>query len=436
MTNEFLDIDKALEQLGLPDDFIEVTGTPEDGPDRQTTERIKQRTLQMAQSNLIEHKPRSKRRKVWYTSAVAVAVFLLLIGVVGPNNVRAAVNRLLLYIPGFGVQSTENVNFFAPTLVRAERSGVKIDIRGLLADTKGTSLIAYVEGGILEVNSSYLVDESGEHYLYQSGHEGEAGNIQILGVQYMPLPASVKQVALVIPSMSNWTISIPLSSTTNINFAEKFGPSATTNNVTVSAQATGFRDETKVILLVQSLRGGIPFSVGKSGLTSNDGKTYSLNPQPGFFGSGLIYLSTSKNIGDTVTISIPDLLLQQEVNGRATVPVPQKTSPLNLNQTLHLGALDLNLTKAEIVEENGTTNLRIYVQPSVIQGGIINSLDQLKINGEMVSWSSRFDPSTGGLEWFQIPVPKGAKSVRINIGQIKVQVKGPWEIKLPVAPGF
>ena len=438
MTDNHIEIEEALKRLVVPDDIAEVTQTFASGPDKTSIERIKQRTMQMAQSDQITKEQKRNRLKSWYAPAVAAAaIFLVVILSIGPNNVIAAVNSLLLYIPGFGIHSTQNVNLVAPNPVRAEREGVKLDINGLLADGKGTSMIAYVEGNIPDINSSYLVDLSGKHYSYQGGSivSTGTGNIQVLWSGYTALPDDVRQVALVIPSLSNWTINIPLAPASSLNNAEKFGPSQKINNVIVSGKATGFTDETKITLLVQSLRGGIFQSTNEPVLTGSDGKIYPLNSQPGFIGNGLSYLSTNPHVGTKITVQIPSILLQQDVRGSAVIPVPEKDSPLVLTQNLQLGSWDLKLTKAEVVIQNGTW-LRVYVEPDSLDGATVNGLGQLSVDGKEDSWSTEFDKSTGSMKWFQVPYPQGNKSACITVNQVQVQVDGPWKVDLPVIPGF
>lgn len=436
MTDNHMDIEEQLKRLVVPDDVAEVTQTFTSGPDQSSIERMKQRTMKMAQSDPINNMQKRNHRKLWYAPAVAVAaIFLVVILSIGPNNVIAAVNSLLLYIPGFGIHSTENVNLVATNPVRAEREGVKIDINGLLADGKGTSLIAYVGGNIPDVHSSYLVDLSGQRYPYQGGSLAGTGEIQNLYSGYKALPPNVRQVALVIPSLSNWTINIPLAPASSLDGAEKFGPSVKTNDVIVSGQATSFTDETKVTLLAQSLRGGIYQIANAPELTGLDGKIYPVNSQPGFLGSGLLYYSTNPRVGSKIAVMIPSLILQQEVDGNAMIPVPDKDSPLTLNQSLKIGSWDLKLTKTEVVVQDGTW-LRVYVDSDTIDGATVNSLGKLSVNGKVDSWRSESDKATGGMKWFEVPYPQGNKSVSITVNQVYVQVEGPWKLDLPVVPGF
>lgn len=441
-TEEFIDIEEALQRLSLPDDIPEFTQNFP-GPDLEASERIKRRTMQLVQSELMSCKPKSRRNqsKAWYITIVSAAAILLVVLLVGPNKVGAAVNSLLTYIPGFGIHSTEDVNLAAPNSVRAERNGVKIDINGVFADNKGTSVMAYVAGEIPDFNSSYLVDSTGKRYSYQGGSMGESqgsdGTIQNYWAWYTVLPADVKQVALVIPSLSNWAINIPLVPAVSMNAAEKFGPADTKNNVTVSGQATKFADETKITLLVQSLRGGVFESVEKPLLSSVDGKSYPLNNQSAtFVGSGLAYFSTGPDISERLTVTIPSLFLQDEVHGSMVIPLPQNDLPLTLNKSVNLGAWTLQLKKAEVVNQDNEKSLKVYVESNFLNGAVIDRLGNLSVNGAMDSWSSEYDPSTGGIKWFQIPFPNSGKNAKIEVGQINVLVHGPWKINLPVESGF
>lgn len=432
-----MDIEEALERLAVPDDITEFNKACSPSPDPESIERIKHRTIQMVQAEM--NKPKRNRLKLWHVTAAAVAAILLLILGIGPNNVAAAVNRLLLYIPGFGIHTSQNVNLVAPNPVRAEKDGVKIDINGVLADSKGTSLMAYVEGEIPDIKSSYLVDLSGTRYPYQSGMMSTAGNFQNYWAWYKALPANVKQAALVIPSLSNWTIDIPLTTTTGLDTADNFGPSVTVNNVTVSAQSLSFPDETKVTLLVQSLRGGVLQSIKDAALVDTDGKAYPLNHQAaGYVGNGLMYYSTSPNIGDKLKVTISSLNLLQDVHASTSIPVPKKNSPLSLNQSFILGTWNLKLTKAEVVSQNNKDWLRIYVAPDFVDGAIINGMiSQLSVNGKPIDAAmSEFDESTGGIKWLQIPYPTGEKSIKVTVENIDILVNGPWKLEIPVKPGF
>ncbi|MDR3602927.1 MAG: hypothetical protein P4L49_21030 [Desulfosporosinus sp.] len=435
MTDNFTDIEEALERLCVPDDIMEFAQTNSSEPTEESIERIRHRTLQLAQTGL--KKPKQSRIKLWQAITVSVAAILLLVLGSGPNNIAEALNRLLFYIPGFGIHSTENVSLVVPNPVRVEKDGVKIDINGVLADDKGTSVMAYVESAIPDMNTSYLEDMTGKRYSYQSGNMCTAGNFGNYWAWYKPLPSNVNQVTLVIPSLSNWAINIPLSNTANLNPVEKFGPSVTVNNVTVAGQATKFSDETKVTFLVQSLRGGILQMIENPVLTGSDGKPYQLNCQPsGFMGSGLSYFSTSLNVGDKLTVNMPSLILQQDVHGSIVIPTPENNSALTLNQSLNLGSWTLKLTKSEIISDNNGISLRIYVEPDIHNGATINTLDQLTIDGRMVSWSSKFNQNTGGMEWLQVPYPTGGKDMKITVEKINILVNGPWKIEIPVIPGF
>lgn len=442
VTEDQMDIEVEIQRLGVPDDIAEVTQTFTLGPDQTSIERIKQRTMQLIQSDPTNAKQKRNHLKLRYTAALAVASILLVVILsIGPNSVMAAVNKLLLYIPGFGIHSVENVNLVASNPVRAEREGVKMDINGLLADSNGTSLVAYVEGSIPDINSSYLMDLSGKRYPSKGGSFVTAGpgprtmTIQNLLSSYTALPANVRQVALVFPSLSNWTINIPLEAASSMNVAEKFGPSVKANGVIVSAQAASFTDETKVTLLVQSLRGGMFLSTNKPVLTGSNSETHPVNIQPSFGGSGLSYYSTDSHVGSTVTVEIPSLILIQDVQGSIDIPVPAKDSSLTLNLLLKLDSWDLKLTRAEFVNQNGDW-LRVYVEPNSLEGASVNTLNRFKIDGNEDSSISEFDKTTGSMKWFEIPYPQGSKSVSIAVQQIYVQVDGPWKINIPVKPGF
>ncbi|MDQ7093188.1 hypothetical protein REC12_06260 [Desulfosporosinus sp. PR] len=439
MTDNFTDSKEALERLIIPDDITEFIESYSQSPNQEALARIEHRTLRMVQSE--PNVSRRCRFKLWQVMAAAAAIILLFAGI-GPNSIAGAVNRLLVFIPGFGISSSQNVNLFAPNPVRAEKDGIKIDINGVLADSKGTSLMAYAEGGTVDLNSSYLLDSAGVRYPYQSGNMVVTGSgntrVQTNWAWYKALPADLKQVALVVPSLSDWTINIPLTAGKDSDTAENFGPAVTVNNVTVAAQSSSFPDETKVTLLVQSLRGGVPEAIeGATVENANGSKSYLLKSQAGYVGSGLIYFSTSPNLGDRLDVTIPSVSLLQDVHADITLPVPGKNSTAMLNNSLNLGTCSLTLTKAEALNQDNQDWLRIYITPDLVNGAIVNGmLNNLSVNGKAENCMGEFDPSTGGIKWLQIPYPAGETSIKLTIGKIDVLVKGPWKLKVPVKQEF
>lgn len=294
----------------------------------------------------------------------------------------------------------------------------------------------FVKGHISGIADSYLIDESGRRYLYKGGSitegEGTSGSTQNFWIGYQVLPSNIRQVSLVIPGVPEWKISIPLRPVSGDDSVANFGSSVTVNNVTVSGHVTGFADETAVTLLAENSTGSTLYEVGGSTLTDAAGKSHPLTPQPGFLGSGLAYLSTDERLTGPVTLSIHFLDFQQDVRQSFSIPIPSPGTPLTLNQSVHIEQFNVVLTKAEVVNDYDADYLRLYVRTDDNNGSIINCFRQIEINGAAESWSSQFNEITGGIKWFAIPLPKG-KKVSIQIGQISVRVKGPWELKIPLS---
>lgn len=439
-----LNMEKFWQKLGLPDDILEGGHIAPESLAPQAMERIRHSALQKiaAAENkddslaAREKKPKMKFRYIW---AGVAAALLLALTIIGPQTVWAAANRLLVFIPGFGVQSGDDSTLFSPDLIRAEKAGVTLEIWGVLSDQKETEMKGFVRGYIPGIKNSYLIDESGQRYLYQRGclteGEGTGGSTQSFWINYQVLPANIRQITLVIPGQSDWKITIPLKPISDNDTVAKFGPAVTVNGVTVSGHVTGFAEETVVTLLAKNSTGSTLSDVGNNTLTLTDaaGKSHLLTQQPDFLGSGLAYLSTEGKLTGPVAVKIPTLSFQQNVNQSFSIPVPSPGSPLTLNQSIQIAQFTMLLTKAEIVNEAGNVYLRVYVRTPDNNGSIINNFQNIEVNGTAESWSSQFDEITGGMKWFAIPLPKGTKA-SIKIGQITVRVNGPWELKIPVSP--
>jgi hypothetical protein len=234
--------------------------------------------------------------------------------------------------------------------------------------------------------------------------------------------------------MSNWTIDIPLLSASDLTTADK--SIASINGVAFTGQAFSYPGQTLVVLSAQSWRDGQVSGPEIPVVTDALGKTRTLDLQGGDFPGEPTYLSIDQSIGNRITVTLPQVGLSQDVGGSTVVPVPQQASSISLDQTLWAGPWKLDMIKAEIVNEKGepdnSIGLRIYIRSSnTYKGATLVLINKIAVNGDWTIWANE-QRSPGGLITVEVPIPKQARRVKIDISQIEALVNGPWILELPV----
>ena len=101
-----------LEKVGLPDDFPEVALQDINGPDHDTTGRIKD--IVFRKIGLSKGMSNKGIKGLWSKAsmrlaAAAVLVLLLIVAIIGPGRVIAEFKEVFRLIPGFGLQPEQKL---------------------------------------------------------------------------------------------------------------------------------------------------------------------------------------------------------------------------------------------------------------------------------------------------------------------------------------
>ncbi|HWJ02418.1 MAG TPA: hypothetical protein VNU93_01990, partial [Verrucomicrobiae bacterium] len=395
--------------------------------------------------------PRASRRLRAKSLAVAVVVLLCLLGIAGPARVTATVHRLLTYVPGFGIQSSESFYLAAAQPVYFSKDGVSIEMRGLMADEKSTSVNVFVRGNLVlpnYVNASsaaagnysnlgfwvYLEDAAGNKYPLKGVSSSNTDGLADYWLSFKPLPRETEKVTLVLDK--DWQISIPLAPSSQLGTLEQFGPAQTINGATVAAQVSALPDKTYLTLLIQgNLKGAKVASVDKVALETSGNKTIAAVYDMG--GEGEVWNLNAETLSSdvqSVRVKLPSLTFNQPGSGIVVLPIPNQNESKELNVPVRIGDWTFTFVKAEIVLDDAGREpmVKVYTDLPVGTGPYVMGWHQLKVDGQLQSWQWKRDPQTDVMQYFQFYLPKGKQTTILSLEQPVVKVMGPWEIEVPV----
>jgi len=147
--------------------------------------------------------PRQKAfllRPVWLATALVVAALIVTFFAIGPARVAAAVQKLLGYVPGSGLVSTEVPLRVLAEPVEQTRDGVTITISSALLSADKTQIDIRVFGIPRE---AYPNDEAISGCMTQEYLRLPDGSELVRMDDYPAVPANVNEAVLVIPCLAN-----------------------------------------------------------------------------------------------------------------------------------------------------------------------------------------------------------------------------------------
>jgi len=133
--------------LTFEDKLRQATKQRLPAPDQEFVARLRAQLARPAPAH-----PRPRRHPLHIAAASALALVLLVTLIIGPQNVLAALQSLLGYIPGVGFVRAE-LTLVEPVAV--ERQGITITVENLVVSTEETVLTFHIEGLPLEKAFAY-----------------------------------------------------------------------------------------------------------------------------------------------------------------------------------------------------------------------------------------------------------------------------------------
>lgn len=447
----------ALAELEVPEDS---------SPGAEALNRIKKDTMKRVKIN--QKRTRSTLLSNGLRKYVAAAAIVAIIAIswAGPAQVLASLQRALGLVPGFGLIEQQPSGFvlLAADQPRAQVQEGYIEVSGLLAQPDHTYLNLYVYQVPQLLNSPkdktdeqgesfyekqqkirdiYLVDEFGREYrspetatFSWSGSDRDA----YITMALSPLDEVARLLTLVVPLPDGVQIrlDVALVSLSEIDEWETVSNTTTVEGVTVSG-AAHFGSDTRVSLFVlpsdpsvvriESV-GGF-FHTTQISLTGDSGRQYELQRRGQSFQQNYyeLYFDPLDPDDTTTTFSIPVLLFQEAGKASATIPVPTDGKVAEVNKTVTLGRFPIKFTKSEIISYTDANTLRIYVDMG--QTGT-QTFDSFSLDISNGGWASKYDESTGQMEYIEVPLSDNQRQVRLKLKDPVYSVKGPWTISFPV----
>lgn len=435
MAEEF-DIAKELAELGLPDDLARVALNDEAPPTPEAVARIKQMTMARVAQGAREPARvpvlQPRRRRPWLSLVAAAAAGLLAVtGILGPKNVLAEVQRLLSYVPGFGVREPGTLQLAAAGPVRLERGDRWVEVAGVLADQD--SIIVHVmsqDVGLAVENVSLdrlPLTRGGTDVSRGVGVVSRYDGWYAFKGKVGP---ELDQLVIVVGDSEPWTLTVPLVPADRLAPVADFSPAAVSNGYTVQAQVRSYPDRADLTLLV---RGGVPGS-RVSGTVYREPVTLSAGPwqstrmeQISLDGGGELFRREADPVPAEAAVArvmVPSLSVDEPGEASLRLAVANR----DVNQTVRLGRWNLRIIRTEVLE----TGLRVYVEPEAKATAKLDRPLRLAVNGVSVSSSGKLNERTQQVEWLEFPVASVMKSLKLSLTGASVTVSGPWVIEAPV----
>ncbi len=429
-------INKRLGGLGLPDDLVDVALADEPGPTPEAVERIKQRALARAMAQPVGAPKARRRPTIWL--AAAAAALLLAFGVVGPARVIAAVQQLLAYVPGFGLQERGAVQLAAEQTVREVRGDQAVEVLGLQASEQSVSVRFKTRGFVIDKEQVSLVDDSGQPLASGAHSLMTAYGVENIAEGWFtfawPGNPEAKQFTLIIAGEPEWRVAIPVVPSAGLAGLEQFGQTVTANGYTFAGRLLAGEDQTEIVLLARGVEPGSRISrlgtywgdlpaTRMPSLQAGD-QTLPLD-EDGSAGDMRRLIAGPVPAGiDRVTLSIPVMKVMER--GKASIRLT--VADQDLNQRMEFGEVGLTVTRTEVIDGM----LRIYADPGPRAPVIFGTYGLLELDGKPVSSSAEHDEATGLIQYFEVEIPVGAKSMTLTMHDPTIFVEGPWILDLPV----
>lgn len=451
-TIEEIQLIKQLGSAGLPDDFADVVCNEVAGVNRKTKKAIQKATLKKIHTSKI-----TGRFMQWPGVAVLLAA-LIFTAALGPQRILAEISGMIRFVPGFGLENAEQITLAAVEPVIITRGDTVYEISGMLVNSQYTTMHIKAEGAIRGVQTftgedeegnklPYLLDEEGSMYV-SKGHSISYGNsyhgVARGSFTLDAVNPGIRLIYLVLPDISGgtWQMPIPLITADNLIAAEELYLTAHRHGVTVTAMHQSRDEESVVTLLIQPIgKNSYVTEVGNRyhsqstgrppTLRDNEGREFSLldkGSSTGYVG-GVPYelhFSRPESTADFLYLSIPEIHFQIfSVNTNFTLPVPLE-GEMKLDKKIRLDRFTATVTS---VERISPTELRIYVDPGPDAEQYLESF-RLSTTSSMM----KVNEHTGRMEYFEVDITPGQKTIKLTADRPEYVVVGPWEIEIPLRP--
>lgn len=401
------------------------------------------------------HKNKNERKltrdtygnRKWLSSTVAAAALVVCILFVSVSpDVKAHVQKMLQYIPGYGaIIDTESlqqtVRFVLPQPVEKSFGGGKLEVRGISILEKEAS-VSLVGTGLKEITSFELRNTKGDRYPFHwvgilgrdpawNGDYNYKGSIDVT--------ASMELVA------GELTIPISLASPNEAQHMEDLGETIEHNEIQLTVVSNESQGGDRKVTIVPRIPAGtkiISFGIDSHRrnfpvkLTDDQGHPVNYTQDANYPNPNEFYYKHT-DIKHPYKLLLPEVLLERKFDKpvKITVPIPEKGT-ISLRQKIDLFGYPLLINEVERVdpgdgldrEQQNSINLYFdFLYKDHASESLLNLFPAFTYHTG-AAWD--YDEETNAAKYMQIAFKPGAKTFDLYVDTIRTVVRGPWEFTL------
>ena len=423
----------------LKDRLLEtwLTELPLDTRTTVDKRRVKERVFRTLELPLRKHH-RTSRARVWLWAATVVMAAVG-VGVVVPNPVSAAIGRVFRFVPGIGtVEQTHEGSplVILPKSVQSSWHGASVHVMGVMISSH--AVMIELSGHSPHAPTQVTLVASGRKIHAQRGAaaRGSGPWIATYGARGGFGSLLHNQTGTLKIGASQLGIPVKLRLAPSAREMARFGPTQTHHGISLTAIAA--RNGTDVTLnVVAEHRGRLSMLSAVPWLPSGNGPNIQIVDHQGnelaakqvfrfSFGPNAELNFPAVSGVTTYQVTIPEVEVEYSGQTHVILPLPASGSQ-QVNRHVNVAGVPLDITTVRRMP-NGSQTLRIYVKPARSSTIVLNAVDINSPDG--YGW--RVNSQTGALEWIDITVKPGQRSVNLRFSDPTAYVRGPWSFQIHV----
>lgn len=388
----------------------------------------------------------SRRRRQSRFSAAILLIVIMAAFLFSSGDVRAQVQRVLQFLPGFGVVE-EKSSPTAAALVLQQPVIWQQEVQRLTVDSAligpARSVVSLTGSGT-PLKDLTLRNEKGKAYTLASHMVSTSGGWT--GTFWTDEPVDPGNGLMELEAPGLPAVRLSLSPAPAAASYEELGATSTVGEISVTAMVLPLAGSERRVELVPQLPGewkvlsyGIqPINKdARMTLSDSDGKPYPFSQTASPFSKpNEIRYSEPAGQEKPLKLTLPYLLVQgtAEPVHKVQIPIPSKGSA-EVNERFYLAGLPVDIEK---VERSGPTALTVYVNTHYDAAKDRNLLDfghnpnygGVLREKEFGGFSSKFDERSGATYVYYFQIKKDQKIFSFYPVDPQVLMKGPWQLSL------
>lgn len=443
----------------------------------------------MAVERLSEKTSRFSFKRTFRIAAFSLATLAIIIFAIGPQQVFAAINQLVGYIPGIGFFTNDSQTLYLPEPVTEQQGKAALTVKQAVDDQK-LLVISYEITGLKNYQPSdswacmydsneVLLPDGKKVHVTGGGTSGEGDSLQSR-VEFPALPEGVDHIKLLVSmpfpdpnctAPTEWSIDLPLGPIPANSVVAEVNELPTSDT---SLESAGIKPSDAPVISEQT--SGIQFAIdrtvsledgyvisghpiweskewegvwldyGNLQITDAKGKKLTFEPaEGGEDGHSFSFKVIGIEIQLPLHITIPSVLVMATPEEPPSFTFDAGTEPKigqtwNVNQKLEIMGQSVQIQTIEAVKEvptpeRSTTN-NGYAMTLKYDASVEWINIWMKNPGEYINGYGESKPTGENSEKQEFYYSKGLPSGKLTyeIRQIQFRIEGPWLLDIDIQP--